>query len=574
MSEVVDLAILVTYNRRELFAVRMAAAMANEPRWLKSSHISGLDHPGVQVLSIAIYGDLLPGITNATNRIRYYSFYPWLLHRYALDVKSIDTATWQNHLRRAEFLLALIGGAHHADESEGGEALVGADQASKALVEIRAQPRKAWRLSQWADVAKAGQPGSYFKNKNGGFGQYYRGQLAGLGLIHFSTDSLGIKLSKGKGTEIAELCDSQPGRAGFWKMVIDDKFSFERIVALGDSLCPCQTCRDPKEHQFLIELMFGPDTLATVNTFSRADTLRLLLAFLKNAGEPDDPVPDFRNIAYYEHNEDGKRFKPPPPLAEVFRKWFVYEACEYAHYSLEVAFDALLHHMAESSDVTFNANEFINKTAKSALSMTSTDLRLGTRKSNWCDRTLGDIMEEAEARQKPIGEWRVDPWSEDNLIGDLATQPPLERMARAFACLVALFSRKRLPDQPFQIFPSLTTDRLVRHRVTISGILQFLTDRVDIKADAVLAELLKNHVVGQHLHIAMRKLRNDSQSTFKLTIENGRLIWQENFQPVFTNPRLTQAFRFLRDLGFCSGRKGGWKLTDKGKEQLRSANGN
>ncbi|HQP37582.1 MAG TPA: hypothetical protein PLI95_20495, partial [Polyangiaceae bacterium] len=41
--------------------------------------IRGLDHLGVQAPCIALYGQLLPGITNVTDRARYYTFHPWVL---------------------------------------------------------------------------------------------------------------------------------------------------------------------------------------------------------------------------------------------------------------------------------------------------------------------------------------------------------------------------------------------------------------------------------------------------------------------------------------------------------------
>jgi hypothetical protein len=95
-----------------------------------------------------------------------------------------------------------------------------------------------------------------------------------------------------------------------------------------------------------------------------------------------------------------------------------------------------------------------------------------------------------------------------------------------------------------------------------------------MNAAKAFAELLKDYVVGQHLRVAMRKLRYESQSTFKLTIEGGRFVWLDNFRPTLTNPRLRQAFRFLRDLGLCSGVSGDWKLSRLGDEQLRRADGN
>ena len=53
--------------------------------WVKPPRlIGGLDHLAVQAPCISIYGKLLPGITNVTDRARYYSFYPsivWALEK-------------------------------------------------------------------------------------------------------------------------------------------------------------------------------------------------------------------------------------------------------------------------------------------------------------------------------------------------------------------------------------------------------------------------------------------------------------------------------------------------------------
>jgi hypothetical protein len=295
---------------------------------------------------------------------------------------------------------------------------------------------------------------------------------------------------------------------------------------------------------------------------------------LKHARDLDKPVAHFRSLAYYEHDANAKRFRPPPDLANVFHKWTIYETCEFLHYALEVAFDAILQHLPDADIADTFASRFIDNTVRAALSVTSATLGLATRKADWCNRTLGDILDEARTRQKPLEDWYNDPWSETNLISGLEGQPPLIRLARAFACLLAIYARNRLPQNPFEAFPTLTTDWLARFEVTLATVRDFLSDRVDKNATTVLAELLKECVVGQHLHVAMRKLRNESQSTFKLAIEDGRFIWLENFEPTRTNPRLRQAFHFLRDLGLCSGESEGWKISSMGKEQLRQADGN
>src|SRR5215470_2714622 len=136
-----------------------------EPRWLQSSQIKGLDQLGIQVVSIALYSELLPGLTNVTNRVRYYSFYPWVLHRYAKEIARVSDKTWQEYIRRADFLLALVARAHHLDGGEGGEAVVGADQAGETIEEMRRAPSALWRISTWSSLPREGKKESYFKNK-------------------------------------------------------------------------------------------------------------------------------------------------------------------------------------------------------------------------------------------------------------------------------------------------------------------------------------------------------------------------------------------------------------------------
>ena len=46
------------------------------PQWNTAGTYSmGRDPLGLQAASVRLYTDLVPGLTNVTNRIRYYSFY-------------------------------------------------------------------------------------------------------------------------------------------------------------------------------------------------------------------------------------------------------------------------------------------------------------------------------------------------------------------------------------------------------------------------------------------------------------------------------------------------------------------
>ena len=57
---------------------------------LKNYFITDLDPLVLQITSKPSYIHLLSGITNLTNRIRYYGFYCWLLEYYAKHIRETE----------------------------------------------------------------------------------------------------------------------------------------------------------------------------------------------------------------------------------------------------------------------------------------------------------------------------------------------------------------------------------------------------------------------------------------------------------------------------------------------------
>ena len=74
--------------------------------------IGGLDHLGTQTPCQLIYQQLLPGITNVTDRARYYSLYPWLIWSFDKRHPNADAGRFVELFRRADFLLTLIAERH------------------------------------------------------------------------------------------------------------------------------------------------------------------------------------------------------------------------------------------------------------------------------------------------------------------------------------------------------------------------------------------------------------------------------------------------------------------------------
>src|ERR1051325_4068825 len=91
--------------------------------------VRGLDPLGLQNTSEATFALLLPGLNNVTGRIRYYSFYCWLLHQYAKRTGSTDPHEQRKFIRRAELIIALINRSSNEEIS----AIPGSNYANKLL---------------------------------------------------------------------------------------------------------------------------------------------------------------------------------------------------------------------------------------------------------------------------------------------------------------------------------------------------------------------------------------------------------------------------------------------------------
>jgi hypothetical protein len=78
-----------------------------------------LDPLGVQQPCISVYSELLPGITNVTDRIAYFSFGPWFSWAFSNQYPSGTASQFVEMLRRPEVLLTLVGIRHGLAADDG-----------------------------------------------------------------------------------------------------------------------------------------------------------------------------------------------------------------------------------------------------------------------------------------------------------------------------------------------------------------------------------------------------------------------------------------------------------------------
>ena len=222
--------------------------------WVKPpTEIGGLDHLGVQAPCIQIYGQLLPGITNVTDRARYYSFYTWLL-------KKFDDNGWRSQdeiidkLRKADCLFSLISIRHGLlsdSYSEHAGSAVGSNTLLPALESLGTDGLLVLSDYTHREDEKSGR---YFKNSYGGLGQYYFGALWELRIL--AGDSVAsARVIKEAGVPLATAVETGNINGDLFIDVIKhDEVSLDVLDQLS-SFCHCQLKTSNEEADSIIRVL-------------------------------------------------------------------------------------------------------------------------------------------------------------------------------------------------------------------------------------------------------------------------------------------------------------------------------
>ena len=294
--------------------------------------ITGQDHLAVSAISQHLFTELLPGLTNVTQRIRCYSFYPWFV--WAFDQRAAKKSANEivRTFRRAEVLHSLIGILHELDEDDEwphGGGLVGRDvlvPVARAILDGRTV-----RLSKYAVLDSENGP-RYFKHRLGGLGQYYLGPLRELMVLDGNARS-GLRCINEWGGHLAALYDTAVDGDAFFAAIEGDRVDAAVLRKLR-AFCPCRLAGSQGERGALGQLMFGTGDgeLAQEGGDSRRNTLFALLEYVRDARQNSPRATDewsFLATACAGALLDGSPWAPSDLLRDVVRQWGVYQDYHY-----------------------------------------------------------------------------------------------------------------------------------------------------------------------------------------------------------------------------------------------------
>lgn len=541
------------------------AAAAETVAWVRPPEpIRGLDHLGVQAPCSALYDQLLPGITNVTDRARYYSFHPWVVWAFERRYPDHSVEEFRRVLRRAECLFALIAIRHARVVNDGDDGLHGRGMVGRDMLLRIEEDAEGFSLE---DFATLDGPKRYFKNKLGGLGQYYFGPLRDLRVLDHHEGAGYPGYDEKRGRKLAETFSSAVPEDAFFRTLEQPTTTWEELDEL-EAFCPCRLRENAAEHDLLLDLF-----LARTEPFrgdggtTRRASLGLLLDLASQAAR--DPGYAFEGLlrggAYTGALVDRSAWQVAEAHQRVLRGWGTYQRNELLSIGVQGLFAAVLRAIERDEASKIRKASDAADVAVRLLSTLGADLRLrlDALVSRERDRlpALADWQNKDHELQRG---WRLESFP---LKGDTN----LEEIAReSFTILVALLARgvDEYPYADFELDPEYFDPREV-HLLSLRH--AWRNEWGGLTVADWIRWIAVQWGVARHLRVALRKLRAERRDTFRIRPLEGELRVVEVPKPVFTQPRISRAQQILRDLCLVDyDGDGVMVLTDRGRTELES----
>jgi len=547
--------------------------LSTQTAWVKKTyHTKGLDPLGVQAPCINLYGRLLPGITNVTDRARYYSFYPWAVWAFEQLPGSKTLEPFIEWIRRADCLFTMIGIRHRIESGDNNplrhdKALVGSLALGPAVAELGRGGREL--LSKFT-VREDGNPHRYFKNPLGGLKQYYIGTFDGLGLMK----SLGrfVAYTNERGKPMSLAMDAAVDRKLFADTVHGDEVSAEHLDALAE-FCPCQLLNSSHEHNSLVDLFFDKASEHGEEGKQRRHTLGLFLDLIRTLPRTEGSLGAvldqhvFRGCAYTGFLPSGEMWDLPPSLERIRSEWAVYQRNELLSVAVQCIFWVALQCLEEEPNRLNTTDDFIQ--------WFSTSPWVEGAAMNLGNQDFDGLLKQAKPALPPMGDWQRD--GHEVSLANQALEAysehkkrevKIELLVHAARIILSLVARDDHTKAAYggMAFP---TEYLSLYPINLESLRRLSQTSWPGMATANWLAWLAGHWgIEAHLRVALRKLRYQSQDTFHILPTDRGLTVAAMPDPTYTTPRFTQAIQILQDIGAIERPPNGeWvKITSLGEE--------
>jgi len=481
-----------------------------EPEWTERAEKRGLDPLGMQNAGVALYQELLPGISNVTLRMRYYGYYCWVSDAYARSGATDKFKAWQSWVRRAEALYALV-----SSLATGQNGVGGVDWANRRLALDEDVIDFAEAASNKDSAAR------YLRQSLGVFGGAYYSQMVELGLFRLGEHGI-QRTTNGLGCAAADAFRESIGdkiETILLQAIKSARITRKELTKLAP-IIPSEIPELSSERQAYQNLLFAQSS-GNEGDVSRTASLRLILDTARTMGARPSP----EDIRW--HLFDTPSFRDNAMDAQRVR-WETYHCQD------------------------------LFQVAAAALLQWTTDLMAESD----AGRTPAEIEHEIRARlkekkpKKALWSWRK--FREDLNTEDFDYRGAWDSLTSARGTpeqkswdtvrLIAALDQRLAEREELQNTCRSELKKVGGGRSIVTE-LEWFGQRAEIPVADLIASYAIERIVRRHSWVAMQKLRRQHDYTFLFEVHEGRLVRRRGYAPVATTPRLFPAVQFLTDIG-------------------------
>ncbi|MDE5726688.1 MAG: hypothetical protein K2H94_01005 [Duncaniella sp.] len=463
----------------------------------------GLNQLGLRNAAEQMFTTLLPGLNNVSRRIRYYSFYCWIISHFYLGRETVVAAGFDPYIRRAEYLLALT---NAIDQNIQG--IPGIMKASDSI----ASDEDQFSLDE-----------DYWKNPGGILPQYYGASLDELGLavrvegksrLYNITRATSFISGERLAEEFAVSVDTDGDK--FLAAVSSGLVTREELKELQCSFRMAGIVSSERERLLLAEMLVQVDNPQAAEAAGhRRETIRYVLEYLSD-GHTRLTAEGFARHMY------GLYASVPDTITAW--GWCAYWLDDNWQYQLTIIFSDILRYL--SGELSPGVEDVVSALADEILAGLGCD----------GDTSLGsfiDSLHDTECR----GETSAD------AVADL-----LLRYREAKEWTADAERRYALMGVGYENFFTFVQ--------TVGASLG--------KTVREFAEETVRDVVYRHYRVSFSKMLQTGIASQKFSLENGRLRFIDLWETSHTAPRIETLRGFLLDLGLVEAGQDADCLTETG----------
>ena len=499
------------------------------PFWgAETTSKSGRDPLAVQNSSVVIYDNMVKGITNVTERIRYNGFFCWLLTFIAERLQATNPSKIDNpkeqikYIRRGELLLAYAMQYNYPQ----------VNGVSGSIFAQRHMSSNVLNIAEGADLEN--KPTVYWQNRLGIFGQYYIGVLTQLKLIFLPDSNHQTYRVTSEGLKLCNLfrqslSDGQEDL--FWKSISSGLIEKDKLYEFsGIALHLIENQAELSEYENIFSKPERQD-ITGHDISHRISTIRLLLKYIQNEGANVDRR---KFVLSFLKTNFLFALNSNLDVSEEQLSWFLYELNELSHAAYEAHHFALLYSTAEEPQPL----DYI----LSRLEKEFEDFN----KATYSEFSIYELYEELQFCYK------------EKTYGAL--------LCIASHLLLALY--KAVDEHINKLFEYANDIYDVHHPGFGPSLLLRLVGDVNRKCEWDFVEDCIYSAINEHLRSSYSKSTIGQGIVHNYMVDDG-LIWQlRRPDPIRTSPRIQNVLQYIEDIKWIEKNGDCYAITERGTQIL------